>query len=102
MLRGCKGLRHVEVHGLVAFAIRTMLHEAGITAFDLDTASSFLLDMLNIGASMTNYLGSEIEAWYGLQIDRNSLFGPLAPSKLVTLDRIGFAPSEAPLIYQIG
>lgn len=100
--RGCNGLRHVKVHGLIAFAIRAMLHEAGVATFDLDAASSFLLDMLNVGASMTNHLCSEIEAWYGLQIDSNPLFGPLAPSKFVTLDRIGFAPSEAPLIHQIG
>lgn len=92
----------MKVHGLVAFSIRTMLHEAGVATFDLDAASSFLLDVLNIGASMTNHLCAEIEAWYGLQVDRNPLFGPLAPSKFVTLNGIRFASSEAPLIDQIG
>lgn len=56
-------LRNVQVHGLVALATCALLHEARVAAFDLDAAACFLLDVLNVGASLTYDLGSEIEAW---------------------------------------
>jgi hypothetical protein len=55
-----------------------MFHEATPTAFDLDSTTSLLLDMLDICAAMANHLGSKIKTRDGLHIDRYTLFGPFA------------------------
>ena len=68
--------RNVEVHWLVALAVGAMFHETGISPFDLNAASGFLLDVLDVGASMTHYLCSQVETWDGLQVDGYPLFRP--------------------------
>ena len=68
----------MEVHWLIAFAVGAMFHKAGISPFDLNATSGFLLDVLNVGASMTHHLCSQVEAWDGLQVDWYPLFRPFA------------------------
>ena len=70
--------RNVEVHWLIALAVGAMLHKTGISSFDLNTTSGFLLDMLDVGASMTHHLCSQVEARDRLQIDGYPLFRPFA------------------------
>lgn len=68
----------MEVHGLIALAVGAMFHESGISPFDLNPTSGFLLYVLDVGASMTHYLCSQVEAWDGLQVDGYTLFRPFA------------------------
>ena len=68
----------MEVHLLVAFAVGAMFHKTRVSPFDLNSTSGFLLDVLNVGASMTHYLCSQVEAWDGLQVDGYPLFRPFA------------------------
>ncbi len=68
----------MEVHWLIALAVGAMFHKTGISPFDLNATSGFLLDVLDVGASMTHYLCSQVEAWDGLQVDRYPLFWPFA------------------------
>lgn len=51
----------MEVHRLVTLPASALLDETGVASFDLDTASCLLLDMLDVSASVTDYLCSEIE-----------------------------------------
>ena len=69
-------LRNMEVHNLIAFLTCRMLHETRTATFDLDTATSLLLNMLHVGTSMTNNLSSKIESRKGLKINWNTLFRP--------------------------
>lgn len=48
----------MKEHNLVAFMISGSLKVARASAFDLDTTSSFLLDVLYIGAAMADYLST--------------------------------------------
>ncbi len=66
----------MEIHRLVTLSIRAMLHETGIAPLDLDTAASFLLDVLDVSTPMTNDLCSQIETWDGLEVDGYTLFRP--------------------------
>ena len=70
--------RDVEVHRFIALAVSAMFHKPGISPFDLNATSGFLLDVLNVGASMTHHLCSQVEAWNGLQVDGYPLFRPFA------------------------
>ena len=58
-----------------------MLDEAGVATLDLNTASSLLLDMLDVCASVTYDLRSQIEALNRLKINRYPLFRPFALGK---------------------
>ena len=109
----------MKVHGLIALSIRAMLHETGVAALDLDTTSRFLLNVLDIGATMTDYLCSEVEAWDWFKVNGYAFFWPFAlqatladtygtiakieayPSKLITLHLVWLSTSEAPLIHQV-
>lgn len=71
-------VRDVQIHLLITFVSRVVLHKARASTFDLNTASSFLLDVLDIRAALANDLSTEIEARDGFEIDRNLLFWPLA------------------------
>lgn len=53
----------MEVHVFIALGSSPMLHETRSTTLDLHTTSSFLLDILDISAAVTNNLGAKIEAW---------------------------------------
>jgi len=68
----------MQVHIFIAFLTSTMLHEPRTTSFNLDTASSFLLDVLDICSSVADNLSTEIESRDWLKINRNLLFRPLA------------------------
>ena len=92
----------MQVHGFITFAIGAVLHEAGITAFDLDAASCFLLDVLDVSSSVSDDLRPQVEALDGLKIDWNPFFGPFATTKLVTLDLLWFSASESSLIHKVG
>jgi len=60
-----------------------MLHESGSTAFDLNAASSLLLDVLHIGTAMANNLSTKVEARKWFEVDGDLLFWPftLPPSQ---------------------
>ena len=68
----------MEVHWLIALAVGAMFHKTGISPFDLNATSGFLLDVLDVGASMTHYLCSQVKAWDRLQVDGYPLFRPFA------------------------
>ena len=70
--------RNVEVHRFIALAVSAMFHKTRISPLDLNATSGFLLDVLNVGASMTHHLCSQVEAWDGLQVDGYPLFRPFA------------------------
>ena len=91
----------MKVHWLITFFVCAEFHKAGVAAFDLDTASSFLLDVFNVRTSMTHHLGSKIEAWNGFEIDRNSFFRPFSPSKFISLDWVRLSSSKASLVNQV-
>lgn len=90
------GVRYVKVHRLITFSVRTVLHEPRVSAFDLDAAARFLLDVFDVSTAMTDYLCSQIETGDGLEVDCNTLFGPFAlghirkSSKLRKCVRIGY------------
>lgn len=48
--------RYVQVHWLIALLAGARFHEARTTAFDLDPATSFLLNMFHIRAGLTDNL----------------------------------------------
>jgi hypothetical protein len=66
----------MKIHILIAFATSAVLHESRAAALDLNTASGFLLDMLDIGATMADDLGAKVKAGKRLKVDWNLLFGP--------------------------
>ena len=70
--------RDMKIHRFIGFCTSAMFHEAAPTAFDLDSATSLLLDVLDICAAMANHLSSKIKARDRLHIDRYTLFGPFA------------------------
>lgn len=76
----------MKIHVLITFAASAMFHKSRATTFDLHSASSFLLDMFDIGTPMTNNLSTEIEPWDRLEIDRDPLLWPFPlHMKLVSL-----------------
>lgn len=66
----------MEVHRLVALLASVMLDKAGATTLDLDAATSLLLDVFNIGTTVADNLGAEVETRNGLEVDGDLLFGP--------------------------
>ena len=107
----------MEIHWLVALAVGAVLHETGISPFNLNATSGFLLDVLHVGASMTHYLCSQVEAWDGLQVDGYPLFRPFAlqstlesrtyggavgdthTAKFISLNLVRLSTSESPLVH---
>lgn len=74
----CNGdVRNVEEHFIVALQISVSFDISRAATFDLDTTSRFLLDVLNIRAARTDYLGSKVETWDRLQTNGDALFRPL-------------------------
>lgn len=91
----------MQIHLLIAFSASTMLHKSRIAALDLNTASRFLLDVLNVSASMTHDLCSQIESRKGLKIDGDTLFRPFALVSrqsfgIMVLGRTTYAPKFIP------
>lgn len=68
----------MQIHLLIALVPSVVLHEARVAALDLYTASSLLLNVLDVGSTLTNDLGSEVEAWDGFEIYGNLFFGPFS------------------------
>lgn len=67
----------MEVEGLLAL-LGSVLPEAGPFAFDLDTATGFLLNMLDILPTVADHRSSQVETRDWLQPHHNPFFGPLA------------------------
>lgn len=76
--------RHVEVHGFVRLLAGAVLHEATTTPFDLHSASSLLLDVLDVGATLADDLSPQIETGDIFHIQENSLLWPF------TLNHVSF------------
>jgi hypothetical protein len=107
----------MKVHVLIALTASTVFHESGSPPFDLDTASSFLLNMFNISSSMTNNLSTKVKPRNWFKINRNLLLGPFAlflvsqnclkvsnnthSTKLVSLNLLWLSSAEASFIYEI-
>lgn len=73
----CSGyIRDMKKHGFIAFMVSRCFKVARASAFDLNTASSFLLDMLHIGTAVADDLSTEVEAMNRLKVDGNLLLGP--------------------------
>ena len=68
----------MEVHGLIAFLAGVGLHETRAATLDLHLTACLLLDELDIVATATNNLCSQVKATNGLKAYGNLLFGPLA------------------------
>lgn len=66
----------MQIHGLITLLTSRMFHETRATSLDLNSATSLLLDVLDIRASMANYLCTKIEAWKRLKFNRDFLFRP--------------------------
>ena len=107
----------MEVHGFIGLLTGLWFHEAGATALDLDLAARLLLDILDIVATTTNDLSTQIESTNRLETDRDLLLGPFAlipvsfaewilsprtySAKLVTFKVFWFATTESAFIYKI-
>ena len=110
--------RYMKIHLLITLSASAMFHKSRVATLDLDTASSLLLNMLDVSASMTHNLCSQIKSWKGLKINWDTLFRPFAlagsqscdamipakttyPSKFISLNCIWFSTSETSLIDQV-
>ena len=87
----------MKIHILVTFAASAMFHETRTTAFNLNTAPSLLLNMLDVSTSMTNDLSTEIETWDWFKVYWNLLFRPFALSILVLASK---RPDPINLLFQ--
>jgi putative ubiquitin-RnfH superfamily antitoxin RatB of RatAB toxin-antitoxin module len=113
-----RDLRNVQIHGFITFSTSVVLHETRSTALDLDTASSFLLNVFDVGTTLTDNLSTEVEANDRLEIYGNLLLGPLAlKNRLegsresaqkttytthgISLDLFWFSAAEASFIYKV-
>jgi hypothetical protein len=68
----------MQVHGLIALLARAMFSKTRTTAFNLNFAASFLLDMLNVSTTLSHNLSAKIKAWNRLQVNRDVFFRPFA------------------------
>jgi putative ubiquitin-RnfH superfamily antitoxin RatB of RatAB toxin-antitoxin module len=73
-----RDLRNVQIHGFIAFSSSVVLHKSRSTALDLDTASGFLLDVFDVGTTLTDNLSTEVESNDRFEVYGNLLLGPLA------------------------
>lgn len=71
----------MKVHLLITLLASTMFHEARPTTLDLDSASSLLLNVLDIRTSMTNNLSTKVKTRDRLEVNRDLLLGPFALQK---------------------
>ena len=68
----------MEEHVFFAFAVRGGLDEARASPLDLNTTTRFLLNMFDIGSSMPDDLGTQVESRDRFELDRDLGFGPFA------------------------
>lgn len=76
----------MKIHRLVTLGGEGGLNESRSTSFDLNSAASLLLDVLDIGALLADHLGSQVESTDWFKIDWDILLGPFA--LLVTVSDI--------------
>lgn len=74
----------MQIHGLIAFHLGAVLVKARATAFDLDAAIGFSLDMLDVRTTLADNLSSKIEAWDWLEVDGDLFVGPFALARFVS------------------
>lgn len=94
----------MKVHLLIALGVGVVLDEAASTSLDLNTASRFLLNVLDVAAARSDDLSAQVEPWNGLQINWNALVWPLAAATLITLVlRLlgGLAATETTLVDEV-
>lgn len=109
----------MQVHRFIAFMPGVVLHEARSTAFDLDTASSFLLDVFDIRTTLTYDLSTQVKAGNRLEVYSDLLLRPFAlvrmlvePSRSgkdevtyaahrVAFDLLRLSAAETPLVDQV-
>jgi hypothetical protein len=66
----------MQVHRLITLTASAMLHKSGTAAFNLNTASSLLLNMFHVCTAMSDDLRTEVETWDWLKVNWNSLLRP--------------------------
>ena len=106
----------MKIHRFIALSVCAMLHKARVAAFNLDTAASFLLDMLDVSTTVAYYLCPKVEARDWLEINGNALFRPFTlqvvslpgnlwiwaySSKFITLNLIWLSTSKTSLIDKV-
>jgi hypothetical protein len=107
----------MQIHVLITLFTGSMLHETRTSSLDLNTTSGLLLNMLDVGPSMTNNLGAKIEAGNWFKINGDLLLRPFAlfpklawsafmtgetySAKLVPLDSVWLTSAETSLVNQI-
>jgi hypothetical protein len=72
----------MQIHVLVTLLPSAVLHETRSSSLDLNSASSFLLDMLNIGTPMANNLSTKIESLNWYKVNRYLLLWPFTLSNV--------------------
>ena len=96
--------RDVQIHLLITFPSRIVLHEPTSPPLDLHTAARLLLNMLDVAATSANNLRTKVEAWDRLEIDRNALFRPLATTHVPSVkvaEALGGALRWPNIVYQL-
>jgi hypothetical protein len=93
------GTSNVEIHWLVTLPASALFHKTRATALDLNLAPRLLLNVLHVGTSLSDNLGTEVEPRYRFQTDRNLFFGPFAAAKFVALDLFWLPAAESPFIH---
>jgi hypothetical protein len=73
-----KYLRNVQIHSVIAFPAGAGFQEARSPAFNLNLASSLLLDMFHVHTALPNDLRTKVESRNWLQADGYFLFRPFA------------------------
>ena len=95
--------RYVQIHWLITLSVGSVLRKARVATFDLDTAASFLLNVLDICASVTDYLCPQVESRNWLKVNGDAFFGPFAlglvsceesGTRLYVLDQTHHAPPD--------
>lgn len=108
----------MQKHILVTLAVGCLLEKAGAPPFDLDATSRLKLDVLDVGAAMTDDLGTEVESRNRVKIDGDLRLWPFAlagvsllhtrsrkggrdkyPSKLISLKVLRLPTTETALIH---
>jgi putative ubiquitin-RnfH superfamily antitoxin RatB of RatAB toxin-antitoxin module len=67
----CIGTSNVKEHVLLRLLVRSSLVVARAAAFDLNTATSLMLDVFDVGSTMSYDLRAQVEARGRIQIYRN-------------------------------
>lgn len=81
-------IRDMKEHVLIALVVSGCFEVARAAAFDLDTTSGFLLDVLHIGTAMADHLSSQVETVNRLEIDGNLLFRPFPLQKTLAVNGV--------------